>query len=89
MDVELTCKRCDFSWKRRTVGRLPKQCPHCKSIRWNKDYVKRRPTPSTEVLEELPEDAAPPEPEPEPPETPEFEPELDESTEELWLQGKL
>ena len=45
----LECKRCGYGakgeWRRRTKGRLPKQCPNCKSYRWNEDEVRGRGRP--------------------------------------------
>ena len=48
IDLELHCLRCDYprctpgaTWKRRTVGRLPVQCPNCKSMAWNKPLKRK------------------------------------------------
>lgn len=30
------CHRCNFQWAPRFKGKLPKQCPACKSIYWNR-----------------------------------------------------
>ena len=45
----LECKRCLYGakgeWRRRTKGRLPKQCPNCKSYKWDEDEVRGRGRP--------------------------------------------
>ena len=42
LPVLMHCKRCQKDWKRRTVGALPKECPFCKRLDWNLDFVKTR-----------------------------------------------
>jgi hypothetical protein len=36
------CQRCPHEWHRRTLARLPLQCPNCKSPRWNEPRKNRR-----------------------------------------------
>lgn len=33
----MTCLRCEYVWQSRTA--LPRQCPRCKSPRWNKERI--------------------------------------------------
>jgi predicted Zn-ribbon and HTH transcriptional regulator len=35
MNEKVRCKRCGYEWHTRTEG-MPRQCPACKSYRWNK-----------------------------------------------------
>src|SRR5271166_3790168 len=53
----LECKRCRYGvrgeWRRRTKGRLPKQCPNCKSYRWDEDEVRGRGRPPKNAVELL------------------------------------
>ena len=56
MQVELWCKRCGHRWKRKAVGGMPKQCPHCHSPRWDQDRKNRkRELTSCETLDALDE----------------------------------
>ena len=32
----LICKRCNYIWHPRHPTKLPKSCPNCKSLAWNK-----------------------------------------------------
>ena len=42
MEVHICkCKRCGKEWIRRKKGE-PKQCVHCKSTYWNKEYIRKR-----------------------------------------------
>lgn len=51
MKQELTCLRCGYEWERKTTGRLPKQCPSCKSMRWGTERrPKGRPRLNTEPV---------------------------------------
>ena len=49
MEQILQCRRCKdaaenpYTWTRRKIGRLPKQCPNCKRQDWNKEHVSERP----------------------------------------------
>lgn len=54
------CKRCGVPWTQRmNLDRMPKQCPHCKSPKWNVEKLaKYNPAPS-----ETPQQTKPPEPE--------------------------
>jgi len=45
MELMLTCRRCGYQWKRRTLGRLPKSCPECKARNWDEDEVRGRGRP--------------------------------------------
>jgi rubrerythrin len=36
---KLTCKRCGYRWKPR-VDSVPRQCPACKTYRWNEQKRK-------------------------------------------------
>jgi predicted Zn-ribbon and HTH transcriptional regulator len=33
----LTCKKCEYYWIPRNVGKLPVKCPECQSRKWNED----------------------------------------------------
>jgi len=37
MPKKLACKRkkCGYKWYPRIYNRLPKECPYCKSMKWN------------------------------------------------------
>lgn len=37
---ELKCLKCGYKWYPRTAPKLPKQCPNCKRMDWNKRKVK-------------------------------------------------
>src|SRR5215472_15946629 len=37
--LRLECNRCGASWLRRTEA-LPRQCPRCKTVYWNKPRVR-------------------------------------------------
>ena len=34
-EVYYKCDKCAHEWRPRSIGRTPKMCPHCKSVRWN------------------------------------------------------
>ena len=34
-NMELKCKKCNYKWKSR-IKKIPKECPDCKSRKWNK-----------------------------------------------------
>ena len=55
--MELTCRKCKYRWVKR-VDDLPKECPECKSRRWNEDpqpkYRRNRPVKITEDLVAIP-----------------------------------
>jgi hypothetical protein len=51
MQITITqciCKRCKYKWLPRITGE-PKNCPKCKSPRWNLDYSNRTVNKAREV----------------------------------------
>jgi len=37
---DLTCKRCDHSWRKRSDND-PKRCPNCGTAYWDREVVRR------------------------------------------------